>query len=66
MIAGVLIVIQSLVSIAKTPKSSILYKLNDFEDAFIFLSVFCDIFKMTFGLDPAVPCNNDDVKVVNP
>lgn len=66
MAAGVLIVVQSLVSIPETPESSILYKVNHCADAFIFLSLFCDVFKMTFGLDPAVPYTNEDVEIFKP
>ncbi|XP_064548339.1 ninjurin-A isoform X3 [Drosophila montana] len=61
--AGVLLVVQSLVSIAKSQNRSILYTVNHFVDAFIFLSVFCDIIKMNFGLDPAIPFQVDEVEV---
>lgn len=56
--------VQSLVSIAESRDRSLLYTINHFVDAFIFLSVFCDIMKMNFGLDPAIPYKNDDVEVL--
>ncbi|XP_062123531.1 ninjurin-A isoform X3 [Drosophila sulfurigaster albostrigata] len=62
--AGVLLVVQSLVSIAESKDRSLLFTINHFVDAFIFLSVFCDIMKMNFGLDPAVPFKNNDVEVL--
>lgn len=64
MTAGVLLVIQSLVSIAKSKNRSILNTVNHFVDAFIFLSVFCDIMKMNFGLDPAIPYKDDQVELL--
>ncbi|XP_032589550.1 ninjurin-1 isoform X3 [Drosophila mojavensis] len=62
--AGVLLVIQSLVSIAKSKNRSILNTVSHFVDAFIFLSVFCDIMKMNFGLDPAIPYKEDQVELL--
>ncbi|XP_034127857.1 ninjurin-1 isoform X3 [Drosophila guanche] len=53
--AGVLLIIQSLISIHNPKDRSIGFTINYFVDAFIFLSVFCDVMKMNFGLDPAIP-----------
>ncbi|XP_026840325.1 ninjurin-1 isoform X3 [Drosophila persimilis] len=65
--AGILLVIQSLISIHNSKDRSIGFTLNHFVDAFIFFSVFCDVMKMNFGLDPAIPLQNkDDVEVFKP
>ncbi|XP_034487712.1 uncharacterized protein LOC117791893 isoform X9 [Drosophila innubila] len=64
--AGILLVLQSLVSLAKSKDRSLLITVSHFVDAFIFLSVFCDIMKMNFGLDPAIPYKNEEVEILKP
>ncbi|XP_055849130.1 ninjurin-1 isoform X2 [Episyrphus balteatus] len=52
---GLLLLIQSLVSIHKTPfQRKAADILNHLIIAVVFLTVFCDVLKMNFGLDPAV------------
>ncbi|EDX13167.1 GD18856 [Drosophila simulans] len=62
--AGLLLVIQSLINMHNTKDRNRGFAINHFIDAFIFLSVFCDIMKMNFGLDPAVP--HTDVELLKP
>ncbi|KAM7359738.1 ninjurin C isoform 3-T3 [Cochliomyia hominivorax] len=54
--AGILLMIQSVVSIHKGKmERKIADVLNHIINGLIFLSVFCDVIKMNFGLDPAIP-----------
>jgi len=62
--SGILLILQSLVSLANSKDRSLLIKVSHFVDAFIFLSVFCDILKMNFGLDPAIPYKSDEVEIL--
>ena len=39
--------------------------LNHIITALIFFSTFCDIIKMNFGLDPAIPGSTKEVQFVN-
>ena len=65
MVAGVFLVLQSLVSIHKTEKQRIVAEhLNHIIGGIIFLSVFVDVIKMNFGLDPAVPIVNSDAEYI--
>ncbi|XP_020811476.1 ninjurin-1 isoform X3 [Drosophila serrata] len=65
--AGILLVIQSLISMHNPKDRRFGFTINHFVDAFIFLSVFCDIMKMNFGLDPAIPhSTDDDVELIKP
>jgi len=63
--AGVLLIIQSLINMHNAKDRNLGFTINHFIDAFIFLSVFCDIMKMNFGIDPVVP-HSDDVKLLKP
>ncbi|XP_054082047.1 ninjurin-1 isoform X3 [Zeugodacus cucurbitae] len=55
-IAGTLLVILSLIGIHKSKyQRSVAETLNHVVNGIIFVSVFCDIIKMNFGLDPAIP-----------
>ncbi|XP_032596102.1 ninjurin-2 isoform X6 [Drosophila grimshawi] len=65
-LTGVILVAQTLVSIEKSRNREILFVINHFADAFIFLSVFCDVVKMNFGLDPAIPHKEGDVEFFKP
>ncbi|XP_017103187.2 ninjurin-A isoform X5 [Drosophila bipectinata] len=62
--AGILLVVQSLISMHNPKDRSLGFTINHFVDAFIFLSVFCDVMKMNFGLDPAIPHSSDDVELL--
>ncbi|XP_037956169.1 ninjurin-2 isoform X3 [Teleopsis dalmanni] len=55
-LAGILLVIQSMINIHKSEgQRRAADILNHIIGGIIFLSVFCDVVKMNFGLDPAVP-----------
>ncbi|XP_020715354.1 ninjurin-2 isoform X3 [Ceratitis capitata] len=54
-IAGSLMVILAVIGIHKSKfQRSIAEKLNHIVNGIIFISVFCDIIKMNFGLDPSI------------
>ncbi|XP_065354677.1 ninjurin-1-like isoform X3 [Calliphora vicina] len=53
--AGLLLMIQSVLSIHKGKEErKVADVLNHIINGLIFLSVFCDVIKMNFGLDPAI------------
>ncbi|XP_054747565.1 ninjurin-1 isoform X3 [Anastrepha obliqua] len=53
--AGTLLIILSVIGIHKSKfQRSLADTLNHIVDGIIFLSVFCDVVKMNFGLDPAI------------
>ncbi|XP_050338018.1 ninjurin-2 isoform X3 [Bactrocera neohumeralis] len=55
-IAGSLLVVLSVIGIHKNKyQRSLAETLNHTVNGVIFVSVFCDIIKMSFGLDPAIP-----------
>ncbi|XP_046805888.1 ninjurin-1 isoform X3 [Lucilia cuprina] len=63
--AGLLLMIQSLVSIHKgKTERKVADVLNHVINGFIFLSVFVDVIKMNFGLDPAVADVDNDVEIL--
>lgn len=54
-IAGTLLVVLSVIGIHKSKyQRSVAETLNYLVNGIIFVSVFCDIIKMSFGLDPAI------------
>ncbi|XP_037814970.1 ninjurin-1 isoform X3 [Lucilia sericata] len=63
--AGLLLMVQSLVSIHKgKTERKVADVLNHVINGFIFLSVFVDVIKMNFGLDPAVADVDKDVEIL--
>ncbi|XP_017041139.1 ninjurin-1 isoform X3 [Drosophila ficusphila] len=64
--AGILLVIQSLINMHNPKDRRVGFTINHFIDALIFLTVFCDILKMNFGIDPAVPHSSDDTELLKP
>ncbi|XP_013107118.2 ninjurin-1 isoform X1 [Stomoxys calcitrans] len=63
--AGLLLMVLSVISIHKGKmERTVADALNHVINGLIFLSVFCDIIKMNFGLDPAVPALQKDVEVL--
>ncbi|XP_075147060.1 ninjurin C isoform X1 [Haematobia irritans] len=64
--AGVLLLVLSTFSIHKGKNErAVADVLNHVINGFIFLSVFCDIIKMNFGLDPAIPDLRNDVDIID-
>ncbi|XP_044250144.1 ninjurin-1 isoform X4 [Drosophila takahashii] len=62
---GVLLITQSLMNMHNPKQRNWGFTINHFIDVFIYLSVFCDIMKMNFGIDPVVP-HSDEAELLKP